>query len=88
MPGRPHWNQKVFLSAGFVESSVERLRTGRNDPGEGGGCSAAERGYPERIRSDNGTEFISHAMAGWAEQHGVELEFIQPGTCGRPECLH
>ncbi len=40
---------------------------------------ATERGYPERIRSDNGTEFISQAMANWANQHDVELAFIQPG---------
>jgi putative transposase len=40
---------------------------------------ATERGYPKRIRSDNGTEFISQAMASWAEKHGVELAFIQPG---------
>lgn len=49
---------------------------------------AAEGGYPKRIRSDNGTEFISQAMAGWSEQHGNELAFIQPGTCGGSECLH
>jgi len=28
---------------------------------------------------DNGPEFISSAMAVWAETHGVELDFIQPG---------
>ena len=28
---------------------------------------------------DNGPEFISVAMIGWAEQHGVHLEHIQPG---------
>ncbi|MCW0306108.1 hypothetical protein NB725_000076 [Pantoea ananatis] len=31
------------------------------------------------LRMDNGPEFISHAMAEWAEQHAVKLEFIQPG---------
>ncbi|QBS11153.1 IS3 family transposase [Legionella israelensis] len=40
---------------------------------------AANRGYPARLRLDNGPEFISLALADWAEKHGVILEFIQPG---------
>jgi len=37
------------------------------------------RGYPSQLRIDNGPEFISLALAEWAEQHDVMLEFIQPG---------
>ena len=37
------------------------------------------RGYPHKLRCDNGPEFISIALAGWAEDHGVELDFIKPG---------
>ena len=40
---------------------------------------ASERGYPAKLRMDNGPEFTSIHIAGWAETHGVELEFIQPG---------
>ena len=40
---------------------------------------AAWRGYPEKIRMDNGPELTSVKMAEWAEEHAVELEFIQPG---------
>lgn len=40
---------------------------------------AAWRGYPEKLRLDNGPEFISLALADWAETHGVLLDFIQPG---------
>lgn len=40
---------------------------------------ASQRGYPERVRMDNGPEFVSVALAGWAEDHDVQLEFIQPG---------
>ena len=40
---------------------------------------AAQRGYPLKLRLDNGPEFISVALADWAEQHGVLLEFIKPG---------
>ncbi len=40
---------------------------------------AASRGYPLKLRSDNCPEFIALALADWAEQHGVTLEFIKPG---------
>lgn len=41
--------------------------------------NAANRGYPVMLRMDNGPEFISLALAEWAEKHTVKLEFIQPG---------
>lgn len=37
------------------------------------------RGLPERLRFDNGPEFTGLAVAEWAEENGVELEFIKPG---------
>jgi putative transposase len=37
------------------------------------------RGYPAKLRMDNGPEFISAALAEWAEEHRVILEFIKPG---------
>jgi len=40
---------------------------------------ASERGYPTQVRVDNGPEFISHHMAGWARRHAVRIHFIQPG---------
>jgi len=40
---------------------------------------ALERGYPAKLRVDNGPELTSVQMADWAEAHRVELEFIQPG---------
>lgn len=40
---------------------------------------ASWRGYPLKIRMDNGSEFISLKLADWAEEHEVELEFIQHG---------
>jgi putative transposase len=40
---------------------------------------AAYRGYPLKLRLDNGPELISLALAEWAEEHGVILEFIKPG---------
>lgn len=40
---------------------------------------AAKRGYPAMLRMDNGPEFISLALAEWAEKHAVKLELIQPG---------
>jgi len=40
---------------------------------------AAWRGYPAKLRMDNGPECVSVLLADWAERHGVKLEFIQPG---------
>ncbi len=42
-------------------------------------CIAAWRGYPTKMRMDNGPEFVSGQFAGWALQHGIDLEFTQPG---------
>ena len=39
----------------------------------------AERGAPESITVDNGSEFVSRAMEAWAYQYGVQLDFIRPG---------
>jgi putative transposase len=39
----------------------------------------AERGTPESITADNGSEFASKAMDAWTYQYGVHLEFIRPG---------
>lgn len=39
---------------------------------------AAWRGYPAKLRIDNDPEFIAVALADWAEQRHVELEFIEP----------
>jgi len=43
------------------------------------GRIVAWRGYPSKLRMDNGPEFISAALAEWAEDHDIELEFIKPG---------
>jgi putative transposase len=40
---------------------------------------ASQRGLPISIRIDNGPEFNSHALHGWAERNGVHLDFITPG---------
>ena len=39
----------------------------------------ANRGYPLKMRMDNGPELVSLALAQWAEEHGVMMEFIKPG---------
>lgn len=38
-----------------------------------------ERGVPEAIVSDNGSEFCSRAVDAWAHAAGVRLHFIRPG---------
>ena len=37
------------------------------------------RGKPQMVVSDNGTEFTSNAMLGWAKDHGVDWHYIAPG---------
>ena len=36
--------------------------------------------YPERIRVDNGQEFISADCAQWANQHHIHIDYIEPGS--------
>jgi len=38
------------------------------------------RGKPESIRCDNGPEYISETLKTWAEQHGIRIDYIQPGN--------
>jgi len=38
-----------------------------------------ERGQPQTIKTDNGSEFISKVMDKWAYERGVELDFSRPG---------
>ena len=40
---------------------------------------AQQRGYPKRVRSDNGPEFLARSLAAWATEHHSELDFIEPG---------
>lgn len=40
---------------------------------------AAWRGYPAKLRMDNGPELTSVKLAEWAEEHEIHLEFIKPG---------
>jgi putative transposase len=39
----------------------------------------AERGQPQVITTDNGTEFTSRHFDSWAHQRGIKLDFIAPG---------
>lgn len=38
-----------------------------------------QRGKPQTIKSDNGSEFISKVMDKWAYERGIELDFSRPG---------
>jgi putative transposase len=40
----------------------------------------AMRGVPQCIRSDNGPEFIAHAVRQWLGQVGVETLYVEPGS--------
>ena len=55
----------INLQAGRIIRALDRI--------------ALWRGYPAKLRVDNGPELTSVLMAEWAETHSVTLEFIQPG---------
>lgn len=38
-----------------------------------------ERGVPERIQCDNGSEFVSKGLDKWAYENGVAMDFSRPG---------
>jgi putative transposase len=38
-----------------------------------------QRGLPQRIQTDNGSEFISIALDRWAYDHGVTMDYSRPG---------
>jgi len=40
---------------------------------------AAWRGLPQRIRVDNGPEFLVESFVTWAKVRGIEIVYIQPG---------
>ena len=40
---------------------------------------AFERGFPQMIRFDHGSEFTSHAMLRWSAEKQVNLHFCDPG---------
>lgn len=43
-------------------------------------CQLAEtRGLPDMLRTDNGPEFMSETFTTWCEDHGVMLDYIEPG---------
>jgi len=39
----------------------------------------SERGAPVFLRSDNGSEFVSHAILSWLAEEGIETALIDPG---------
>jgi putative transposase len=57
-----------------VDTSLSGLRVVRELD-----AIAAERGYPEAVVSDNGTELTSMAILAWAQKHGVAWHYIAPG---------
>lgn len=40
----------------------------------------AMRGVPRAIRSDNGPEFVAHAIRRWLHQVGTQTLYIEPGS--------
>jgi len=53
------------IPAARVIEVLERLRS--------------ERGLPDVVITDNGSEFTSRAFDAWAYARGIKIEYIQPG---------
>ena len=47
----------------------------------------SQRGTPQRLRSDNGPEFISEALQGWCRTNEVELHWIERGKPTQNACM-
>ena len=67
-----------------AELREELIRLARQKPRSGRVTRELDRlierrGQPESVRSDNGPEFTSRRMLGWAEEHKINLIHIQPG---------
>jgi putative transposase len=55
----------VTITSGDVRRILERV------------CS--RRGYPEAVRSDNGSEFIGTSVGDWLEEKGIKRILSEPG---------
>jgi Plasmid pRiA4b ORF-3-like protein/Integrase core domain len=75
----------VQIAMGWSDSHLHRFHihgkesVKRSGVGECLEPVAELRGYPQSITVDNGTEFCSRAVDGWAYRKGVKFEFIRPG---------
>ena len=46
-----------------------------------------QRGPPDHIRSDNGSEFTAHAVRDWLGRIGVKTLYIEPGSPWENGCI-
>ena len=66
---------RAYVSS--LYAAPPREPAGRFETAPGDQLQVAWQGFPKKLRMDNGSEFISVALADWAEEHGIELEFIK-----------
>ncbi len=57
-----------------VDTCLNGVRVGRELS-----CLIKEKGKPETILSDNGTEFTSHAILRWSQENQIDWQYIEPG---------
>lgn len=66
------FNRKAInIEAGFSFQASKVIKTLEH--------AILEHGKPQKIRVDNGPEFISGELEVWCNDHHIELQFIQPG---------
>ncbi|MBL7913639.1 MAG: transposase family protein [Bacteroidia bacterium] len=63
------FNRKaIYIEAGFSFPANRVIKTLQH--------AILEHGKPQKIRVDNGLEFISSELAEWCTEHDIELQFI------------
>lgn len=67
-----HTRQCLATHAGWAIRAVDAIRVME--------AAIALHGAPEHVRSDNGPEFIAHAIRDWLAQKKIGSIYIQPGA--------
>ncbi len=72
-------DETVIMALTELAERYPRIEIGLNISAQRVDRIVANRGYPLKMRLNNGSVLVSLTIAQCAEEHGVALEFIKPG---------